>query len=197
MTTYPHFPLQSQEVYHFTSNTLDSLPLPRPGAIASRDLWRVLVFAAAARLAVHQAWAQREGAPSGPTVLGTLASQGSERDVRDGHLNALWATLLPQGLGTRGRRVALEVVAWPYHGTVEEAQHAAVCRRTAQGSTPPLFPYATAYAVVRGRRDTLARGRVRAPQPMAQVLRPLRRAWSPGASVCSSCCSTGVFTACE
>ena len=75
MSTYPHFTLQSADVYKFTINTLDTLPLKMPGAIASRDLLRVLVFAAASRLSVHQACDQLEHAPSGPTVLGTLASQ--------------------------------------------------------------------------------------------------------------------------
>jgi hypothetical protein len=62
-------------VYTLTLNTLDTLPLTMPGAIQSRDLLRVLVFAAASRLSVHQACDQLEGAPSGPTVLGTLAHQ--------------------------------------------------------------------------------------------------------------------------
>jgi hypothetical protein len=58
-------------VYTFTMNTLDTLPLHRPSATQSRDLLRVLVFAAAARLSVQQAYDQLERAPSGPTVLAT------------------------------------------------------------------------------------------------------------------------------
>lgn len=69
MTTYPQDTLKSQDVYTFTINTLDTLPLEMPGAIDSRDLLRVLVFAAASRLSVHQACDQLERAPSGPTVL--------------------------------------------------------------------------------------------------------------------------------
>jgi hypothetical protein len=71
MSTYPQYTLQSQDVYKLTINTLDTLPLTMPGAIQSRDLLRVLVFAAAARLSVHQACDQLEGAPAGPTMLGT------------------------------------------------------------------------------------------------------------------------------
>jgi hypothetical protein len=67
--------LKSQDVYTFTIHTLDPLPLSMPGAIESRDLLRVLVFAAASRLSVHQACQQLDRAPSGPTVLGTLAGQ--------------------------------------------------------------------------------------------------------------------------
>jgi hypothetical protein len=173
MTTYPHFPLQSQDVYPFTINMLDPLPLSMPGAIESRDLLRVLVFAAASRLSVHQACDQLACAPSGPTVWGPLASQCRDLDALEGHLNDLLAKLLPKGLGKRGRPVAMDVVALPYHGTVDEAQHDEVCRSNAKHGTTHFFTYAPADAVVRGRRSTVAMGRVRAKQRMDYVLRPL------------------------
>jgi putative transposase len=173
MSTYPHFTLQSADVYKFTINTLDTLPLKMPGAIESRDLLRVLVFAAASRLSVHQACEQLERAPSGPTVLGNLASQFSDLDALEGHVNDLLATLIPKGLGKRGRRVAVDLVALPYHGTVDEAHQDEVCRSKAKGGTTHFFTYATAYAVVRGRRYTLAMCRVRAKQRMDHVLRTL------------------------
>jgi len=144
-----------------------------PGAIQSRELRRGLVFAAAARLAVHQACQQLERAPSAPPVLGPLAQHRSHRDALAGHGHALLARLLPQGVGKRGRRVAIDVIALPSHGTVEEAHHDAGCRSKAQGGTTPFFPYATAEAVVRGRRSTLARCRVRAKHTMDPVARPL------------------------
>src|SRR5262245_65513681 len=99
MTTYPQYTLQSQDVYTWTINTLDTLPLSMPGAIQSRDLLRVLVFAAAARLSVHQACDELERAPSGPTVLGTLANQFRALDALEGPVNALLAKWMPQGLG--------------------------------------------------------------------------------------------------
>src|SRR5215510_11769380 len=98
MSTYPQYILKSQDVYNFTINTLDTLPLNMPGAIHSRDLVRVLVFAAASRLSVHQACDQLEGAPSGPTVLGNLASQFSDLDVLEGRVN----DLLPGNLSRKG-----------------------------------------------------------------------------------------------
>ena len=173
MTTHPQYTLKSQDVYTFTINTLDTLPLHMPGAIESRDLLRVLVFAAASRLSVHQACDQLERAPSGPTVLGTLASQGSDLEALEGQLNDLLATLIPKGLGKRGRRVAVDLVALPYHGTVDKAHQDEVCRSKAKGGTTHFFTYATAYAVVRGRRYTLAMCRVRAKQTMDHVLRTL------------------------
>ena len=156
MSTYPQYSLKSQDVYTFTINTLDTLPLEMPGAIESRDLLRVLVFAAASRLAVHQACDQLERAPSGPTVLGNLSSQLSDLDALEGHLNDLLAKLIPQGLGKQGRRVAIDLVALPYHGTVDEAHQGEVCRSKAKCGTTHFFPSATADAVVRGRRYPLA-----------------------------------------
>ena len=113
MSTYPQYILKSQDVYSFTMSMLDTLPLHMPGAIESRDLFRVLVFAAASTLSVHQACCQLERAPSGPTVLGNLASQCSDLDALEDHLNALLARLIPQGLGKRGSRVAIDLIARP------------------------------------------------------------------------------------
>jgi putative transposase len=160
-------------VYTFPINTLDTLPLTMPGAIESRDLLRVLVFAAASRLSVHQACQQLERAPSAPTVLGTLAQQLADLDALEGHTNDLLARLLPKGLGKRGRRVAIDVIALPYHGTVDEAHQDEVCRSKATCGTTHFFTSATASAVVRGRRYTLAMCRVRAKQTMDHVVRTL------------------------
>jgi putative transposase len=165
--------LKSQDVYNFTINTLDTLPLSMPGVIQSRDLLRVLVFAAASKLSVHQACHQLERAPSGPTVLSTLACQLSDLDALEGHINALLARLIPKGLGKRGRHVAMDLIALPYHGTVAEAQQDEVCRSKAKCGTTHFFTYATAYAVVQGRRYTLAICRVRAKQTMDHVVRTL------------------------
>jgi hypothetical protein len=162
MSTYPQYTLKSPDVYTFTMNPLDTLPLHRPSATQRRDLLRVLVFAAAARLSVHQACDQLERAPSGPTVLGNLARQFSDLDALEGHVNALLARLMPKGLGKRGRHVAVDLVALPSHSTVEKAHQDEVCRSKAKGGTTHFFTYTTAYAVVRGRRYTLAMCRVRA-----------------------------------
>ena len=173
MSTSPQYTLKSADVYTFTIHTLDPLPLSMPGAMQSRDLWRVLVCAAASQLSVHHACQQRERAPSAPTVLGTLAQQYSDLDALEGHAHALLARGLPQGLGHRGRGVAIDLIALPSPGTVEAAHHDAGCRSTAQCGTPHCFPYATAYAVVRGRRSPRALWRVQAKHTMDHVVRPL------------------------
>jgi len=173
MTTYPQSTLQAPEVYTLTMNTLATLPLPLPGAMQSRAVLRGWVFAAASRLSVHQAGDQLARAPSGPTVLGNLSSQCSDLDTRAGHRNARLARLRPKGLRQRGRRVAVDVIALPYHETLDEVHQDEVCRSKAKGGTTHFCTYATAYAVVRGRRSTLARCRGRAKQSMDHGLRPV------------------------
>jgi len=173
MSTYPQYTLKSQDVYNFTISTLDTLPLNTPGAIESRDLLRVLVFAAASKLSVHQACQELERTLSGPTVLGSLAQQFSDLDALEGHVNDLLARLIPKGLGKRGRRVAIDLVALPYHGTVEATHQDEVCRSKAKYGTTHFFTYATAYAVVRDRRYTPAMCRVRAKQAMDHYERGL------------------------
>jgi hypothetical protein len=147
MSTYPQYTLKSQGVYKFTINTLDTLPLNMPSAIQSRDLLRVLVFAAAYNLSVHQACYKLERAPSGPTVLGTLAAQLGDLAALESQVNALLARLIPNGLGKRRRRVAIDLIAPPHHGTVAETQQDDVCRSKAQCGITHFFTYATAYAV--------------------------------------------------
>src|SRR4029434_7314120 len=143
MSTDPQYILKSQDVYNFTINTLDTLPLHMPGTMESRDLLRVLVFAAASRLSVHHACEQLERAPSGPTVLGLLASQLRDLDALEGQVNDLLAKLIPKGLGKRGRRVAVDLVALPYHGTVDDAQQDEICRSNAKGGTHKFSTYDT------------------------------------------------------
>ena len=117
-------------------------------------------------------------APDAPRLArpcwATRASQCSDLAALEGHGTDLLATRSPQGVGKRGRRVAVDGVALPSHGTVEEAHHGEVCRSTAQGGTTHFLPSATASAVVQGRRSPLARCRVRATQPMDSGLRTLR-----------------------
>jgi putative transposase len=56
---------------------------------------------------------------------------------------------------------------------VDDAHQGEVCRSKAKCGTTHFFTYATAYAVLRGRRYTLAMCRVRAKQSMDYVLRTL------------------------
>ncbi len=138
------------------------------------DLLHVLVFAAASRLSINQACHDLDGAPSGVIVLGELAKQLHKLDQLEDALNTLLARLTPKSLGKRGRRIAIDLIELPYHGTVDEAYQDEVCRGKAKHGTTHFFTYATAYAIVGGRRYTLALCRVRAKMTMDHVLERLQ-----------------------
>jgi putative transposase len=90
-------------------------------------------------------------------------------------LNELLAALLPEGLGEKGRRVAVDLVSVPYHGTVCSQHEQEVCRSKATDGTTHFFTYATAYVILHGRRYTLALTRVRKGDKMVEVLKTLMR----------------------
>ena len=115
-------------MYPFTISTLDALPLTTPGGHSKLGPAAGSGLCRPTRLSVHHACAQLEHAPFGPTVLGILASQFSDLDALEGHVNDLLARVFPTGLGKWGHHTALGVVALPYHGAVEEAHHDEGCR---------------------------------------------------------------------
>jgi putative transposase len=168
------YTLYSQDVCTLAINTLAQLPLKARGDhVEVRDLLHVLVVAAASRLSINQACHDLDGAPSAVTVLGDLARQLHDLDQLEEALNALLARLVPNRLGKRGRRVAIDLIELPYHGSVDEAHQDEVRRSKAKQGTMPFFTYASAYAIVGGKRYTLALCRVRAKMTMDQVLKRL------------------------
>ena len=110
--------------------------------------------------------------PFRPAVLGHLAKPCCILEAREGHVDDLLAKRIPKGSGNHGHRVAIELVAMPYHSMVEGTHNDEVCRSRAMSGTTPFFPYATASAVVRERGYSLARCRVRAKQTAEHVLCP-------------------------
>jgi putative transposase len=169
-----HDSLNSRDVHQLTIHLFSQLPLEARGdQVQVGDILNVLVFAASLRISIHQACQDLAGAPSGATVLGVLASQLEDLDTLESHLNELLATLLPKGLGRKGRRVAIDLVKLPYHGGVPPQHQDEVCRSKASNGTTHFFTYATAYVILRGRRYTLAITRVRQGDPMDTVLRSL------------------------
>ena len=167
----PQYTLERQDVLNLAIHTLAQLPLsPRGDHVQVTDLLHVLVFAAASRISVHQACQDLADAPTGQTVLGQLVDQLDDLAQLEETLNSLLARLGPQSLGKRGRRIAVDLIELPYHGGVEEEHQEEVCRGKAKQGTAHFFTYATAYAVVGGKRYTLALCRVRAHMTMDQVL---------------------------
>jgi hypothetical protein len=87
----------------------------------------------------------------------------------------LGVRLGPKSLRQRGRRVAIDLLAWPSHGTVDEGHQDAVRHGQATHGTPHFFPSATASVILRGRRYTLALYRVRTSLTMEQVVERLQQ----------------------
>jgi putative transposase len=169
------YTLYSQDVCTLAINTLAQRHLKARGDhVEVHDLLHVFVFAAASRLSINQACHDLDGAPSAVTVLGDLARQLDDLDQLEASLNVLLARLVPKSLGKRSRRVAIDLIELPYHGTVEEVHQDEVRRGKAKQGTTHFFTYATAYAIVGGKRYTLARCRVRAKMTMDQVLERLQ-----------------------
>lgn len=170
------YTLERQDVYNLAIQTLSHLPLQAQGdQVQPADLLEVVVFAAALRRSINQACQDLEGTPSAVTVLGQLATQLSDLDLLEVTMCEVLARLLPRGLGKKGRRVAVDLIELPYHGTVDDAQAGEVCRGKAKQGTTHFFTYATAYVVLRGRRYTLALCRVKATMTMDEVLDILRK----------------------
>jgi hypothetical protein len=175
MCMQPPYTFYSQDVCNLTIQTLAQLPLTTaPGhAVQVHDLLRVLAYAAAWRLSVNHACHNLNGAPSGAKVLGELATQLSDLEALDATRNGLLGQLVPRGPGTRGRRIAIDLIKLPYHGTVANTDHDEIRRGKAKQGTPHFFTYATAYVILHGRRYTLALCRVRATMTMNEVLETL------------------------
>jgi putative transposase len=170
------YTLNSDHVHELTIQLLNQLPLEARGEqIQPEDILNALVFAAASTISINQACQQLEAAPSGATVLGELARQLDDIDELENDLNALLAQLLPKSLGCKGRRVAIDLVKLPYHGSLDAQHEGEVCRGKATSGTTHFFTYATAYVVLSGRRYTLALTRVRKGDKMVKVLKTLMR----------------------
>ncbi|PON11922.1 hypothetical protein C2W62_42310 [Candidatus Entotheonella serta] len=170
----PQYTLPRQDVLNLAINTLAELPLYARGEhVQVSDLLHVLVFAAASRMSINQACQDLRSAPTGQTVRGELAIQLQDLDQLEETLNLILARLIPKSLGKRGRRIAINLTELPYHGTVKDEHQDEVCRGKAKQGTTHFFTYATAYAVVSGKRYTLALCRVKAHMTMDQVVQCL------------------------
>ncbi len=168
------YTLQRQDVYNLAIQTLSHLPLKAQGEqVTVTDILEVVVFAAASRLSINHACQDLEGAPSGVTVLGQLAAQLRDLAQLEITMCEVLARLVPRNVGKKGRRVAIDLIELPYHGSVDATHQDEVCRGEAKQGTTHFFTYAAAYVVLRGRRSTLALCRVPATTSMADVLTTL------------------------
>ena len=167
-----HYNLTSSKVYKLTIEVMKRLPLIAE-SIRAELMVSVLIFAAAFRISVNQSCSVLKGVPSGVTILSELADNYTDLESLEIKYNRNLLQLLRKGLRKRKRQVAIDLVKTPYHGTVEAEFEEEIVRSEAESGTTHFFMYATAYAIVAGRRYTLAMYRVRAGEKMLDVLKKL------------------------
>ena len=176
MTTYPPYTLQRQDVSPCTSNTLATWPRTRPGAMARRALLRGLLWAAAARLSLHHAGAQRARAPARARRSGPRGCPRAEANAGAGW-PWRWAPGPPTGPSRRPRQ------------TRAAAAPPRVARPT-WAPRPPPPPWSGAAA----RPGPGAVGGPRSPWPRG--CGPSWPGWARGACGTSSCGSSAASTGC-
>lgn len=176
MNANNHYSLTSNKVYKLAIKLLSNLPIIKE-SIRAEIVTSVLVFAAAFRVSVHESCQILEKVPTSVTILNELSETAKDIEIEslEKKLNKHFVTLLPKGLGRKGRRVAIDVVKTPYHGTVAAEHKDEVIRSQAFSGTTHFFAYATAYVVLRGRRYTLALYRVKAGEKMQEVVKKIMR----------------------
>ena len=143
----------------------------------------VLLFAASRRRSIHEACARLSGAPSDETIRQAVVATLPDGDELEQRINAALADRLPKAFRKRKQILAIDLTEVPYHGE-PDCDPTEVRRGKPKSGTTHFHVYASAYAVRRGQRFTLAVTRVRAAEKMdAVVARLLRQVRAIGVKV--------------
>jgi len=176
MKDCPQLTVKSKDVHRLTIQIMTGMSL---GLAKTKEelqtLFHVLLFAATHRWSIHQTCQTLSDTPSDVTIRNHLRVSTSDFGRLERRLNDAYARQLPKNFGRKGRRVAIDLKECPYHGVVKDEHDGEVRRSKAKSGTTHFFTYATAYAVVRGRRYTLAIYRVRRDDTMHAILKKLLR----------------------
>lgn len=152
--------LSDEEVLRRAQSTLEThMPLEAEGyRCSSTTLYEVLIGVAAHQSTIESVCAELAEAPDGETVRGYLNEQLriEELSSLERQLNAALAANWPSKLRRGGALdVAMDFHDRPYYGKAEQAEGLWV-RGKARDGTTRFYRVATAYAMVRGQRVTLA-----------------------------------------
>jgi hypothetical protein len=167
-----HYILSSSKVYQVTLAVIKGLPLIAE-SIRKEVIVNVLVFAAAFRISINESSRVLKDAPTSQSLMGELAANYTDLISLEIKINRNLVTLLPKQIRRKPRRIAIDLVKTPYHGTVAPEHEEEVVRSLAEHGTSHFFVYATAYAIWQGRRSTIALYRVRAGEKMIEVTKKL------------------------
>lgn len=152
--------LKDEEVLRQAQATLEKhVPLEANGyACDSATLYQVLLGVVANRGTLASVCAELDGAPDDETIRGYLNEQITVDQLPEleKQLNAALASRWPKPLRRRGPiEVAMDFHDRPYYGKTEQAEGLWM-RGEAKDGTTRFYRVATAYAIVRGQRVTLA-----------------------------------------
>ncbi|MCP4378083.1 MAG: hypothetical protein GY794_18160 [bacterium] len=152
--------LNEAEVLRRAQETLEAhLPLEADGyCCTSTTLYEVLIGVAAHRSTIESVCTELAGAPDGETIRGYLNEQLRVEELAEleKRINAALAAHWPKHLRRRGAiEAAMDFHDRPYYGGAEQEQ-ALWVRGKAKDGTTRFYRVATAYAIVRDQRVTLA-----------------------------------------
>ena len=155
--------LTDQNTLQFTVNVLEThFSLDANGTRCQRrDLWQVLVTAAARASTIEATCADLASAPDSNTIRNHLNEQlaGLESDLHslEQQCNSALASHLPPWLPAGPQKVAIDLHDEPFSGQDAPADpHCWVCRGQAQAGTTRFYRCATAYLIRRDVRLSLA-----------------------------------------
>ena len=145
----------------------------------TRDLWNILVSAAARCTYIETVCNDLASAPEGNTVRGYLNEQLTPACIRalQRASNRALASQLPGWLRDHPKQVALDLHDEPYYGKDDDPDNPDcwVCRGEARAGTTRFYRCATAYVMHRDVRFTLAVEFVHPGDDLIQVVKRLLR----------------------
>jgi hypothetical protein len=149
----------------------EAIELPDRRKCRASLLWHILFYAAARITSLCDACARLQHAPSDDAVRKALVAGLPPIDELEERLNAALLDCLPPRMLKKPRhwRLALDLTLIPYHGQPHRDLRE-IYRGEAKSGTTHFHAYGTAYIVHRGRRFTLALGRVPLGTPLDELL---------------------------
>jgi hypothetical protein len=145
----------------------------------TRDLWNILVSAAAQCTYIETVCNDLSTAPDGNTVRGYLNEQLTPKIIRalQRASNHALASQLPMWLQDHPKEVALDLHDEPYYGKDDDPDDPEcwICRGEARAGTTRFYRCATAYVMHRDVRFTLAVEFVHPGDGLIQVVKRLLR----------------------
>lgn len=131
----------------------------------------MMIAAAMRKTSIEQACQSYEGAPSGKTVRTHINLQLESLEDTEVRLNRGLRKHIPKKFRRKPIKVAMDYIDISYHGQVDEN----VRNSKPKEGTSHFHTYATAYAIEKGHRYTLAITYVRASDSVLDVLRRLNK----------------------